>query len=253
MNMRAADSDREKYVELLQQAYVEGRLSRDEYDERIEAAYKAITYAQLEPLLADLPIDPTRLPVPPVAVRRDLATGQSAAQFPERMVFGELHIDESPVVAVFSQGGRDGRWGVPAVQTSVAVFGSVTVDLREAMLSAMHTEMKVSAVFGEVKLLIPEDIRVDVSGVGVFGEYKRVDERPASQRGSDPLPGSPTIKVTGAAVFGTVTVFIVSVPPRGADRVLPPTVPPPGSPQVAPPAQPPGLPPGSDGDMPPTA
>jgi Domain of unknown function (DUF1707)/Domain of unknown function (DUF4190) len=53
--MRASDSDRDRVVELLSAAYSEGRLSRDEYDGRLENALSARTYADLDQLVADLP------------------------------------------------------------------------------------------------------------------------------------------------------------------------------------------------------
>jgi DUF1707 SHOCT-like domain/Domain of unknown function (DUF4190) len=53
--MRAADADRDRVVECLDTAYSEGRLSKDEYDARLESALSARTYADLDQLVADLP------------------------------------------------------------------------------------------------------------------------------------------------------------------------------------------------------
>jgi hypothetical protein len=53
--MRAADADRDRVVEFLNAAYSEGRLSKDEYDGRLENALSARTYADLELLVTDLP------------------------------------------------------------------------------------------------------------------------------------------------------------------------------------------------------
>jgi Domain of unknown function (DUF1707)/Domain of unknown function (DUF4190) len=53
--MRACDSDRDRVVELLNAAYGEGRLSKDEYDDRLENALSARTYADLDQIVADLP------------------------------------------------------------------------------------------------------------------------------------------------------------------------------------------------------
>jgi hypothetical protein len=54
-SMRASDTDRDRVVELLNMAYGEGRLSRDEYDGRLEAALSARTYGDLDQIVADLP------------------------------------------------------------------------------------------------------------------------------------------------------------------------------------------------------
>ncbi len=53
--MRAADADRDRVVEFLNTAYSEGRLSKDEYDTRLESAFSARTYADLDQLVTDLP------------------------------------------------------------------------------------------------------------------------------------------------------------------------------------------------------
>ena len=61
--MRAADADRDRAVSFLSTAYTEGRLTKDEYDARLEAALSARTYADLDHVVTDLP--GTRLgPVP---------------------------------------------------------------------------------------------------------------------------------------------------------------------------------------------
>ncbi|HTX29628.1 MAG TPA: DUF1707 and DUF4190 domain-containing protein [Streptosporangiaceae bacterium] len=53
--MRASDADRDRVAERLNVAYSEGRLSKDEYDGRLEAAFSARTYADLDQIVADLP------------------------------------------------------------------------------------------------------------------------------------------------------------------------------------------------------
>lgn len=64
--MRAADADRDRVAELLNTAYVEGRLSKDEYDARLGSALSARTYADLDQLVTDLPATRTTR-VPPAA------------------------------------------------------------------------------------------------------------------------------------------------------------------------------------------
>ncbi|MEH1167946.1 DUF1707 domain-containing protein [Micromonospora sp. CPCC 205539] len=53
--MRAADADREAVADRLRTALGEGRLDLHEYDERLQRAYAARTYAELDALLGDLP------------------------------------------------------------------------------------------------------------------------------------------------------------------------------------------------------
>jgi len=53
--MRAADADRDQIAGILGTAYSEGRLSREEYDARLQAALSARTYADLDHIVTDLP------------------------------------------------------------------------------------------------------------------------------------------------------------------------------------------------------
>ncbi|WP_229073948.1 DUF1707 domain-containing protein [Actinoplanes sp. DH11] len=53
--MRAGDADRERVADQLKSALDEGRLDLGEYDERIQKAYGAKTYGDLDGLLDDLP------------------------------------------------------------------------------------------------------------------------------------------------------------------------------------------------------
>jgi len=53
--LRAADADRHKIADQLKASLDEGRLSLDEYDDRVRQAYAARTYAELLILVADLP------------------------------------------------------------------------------------------------------------------------------------------------------------------------------------------------------
>jgi hypothetical protein len=62
--MRASDADRDRVVGYLNTAYSEGRLPKDEYDARLENALSARTYADLDQLVSDLPVERTTM-MPP--------------------------------------------------------------------------------------------------------------------------------------------------------------------------------------------
>jgi hypothetical protein len=62
--MRAADADRQAVADQLKAALDEGRLDLHEYDERLQQAYAAKTYGELQPLLSDLPAAALAAPAP---------------------------------------------------------------------------------------------------------------------------------------------------------------------------------------------
>jgi hypothetical protein len=53
--LRASTADRERAVDVLKAGFAEGRLTKDEYDDRVSQAYAARTYADLAMVTSDLP------------------------------------------------------------------------------------------------------------------------------------------------------------------------------------------------------
>ena len=56
--IRASDKERESVVDVLRDAYTEGRLTLEEFEERTSAAYASKTWADLRELTVDLPVEP---------------------------------------------------------------------------------------------------------------------------------------------------------------------------------------------------
>ena len=61
--IRASDEDRDRVVSLLREHHAAGRLTVEEFNERLDKAYEAKTMGELDELMADLPaMDLYRLP-----------------------------------------------------------------------------------------------------------------------------------------------------------------------------------------------
>lgn len=206
--LRAADADREAYVDQLQRAYVDGRLSRAEYDERMAAALEAVTYAHLRPLVADLPVEPGVLPEPPdpspPAVLPASAPVPVAAE--GRMLPVGTTVDQPPMVAVLSEAKREGRWAVGRVNTAVAVLGSAKLDLRDASFESTRVEIRANAILGSIEIEVPDDMRVEVSGVGILGEFSHKNSA------DQPHDAAIVVVVSGVALLGSVDITSVPAP-----------------------------------------
>jgi hypothetical protein len=68
---RVSDADRERAIDVLKEAFAEGRLTREEHAERVGRAYGSRTYAELAAVSGDLPAGP--LGALPSPARRDPA------------------------------------------------------------------------------------------------------------------------------------------------------------------------------------
>lgn len=58
--LRASDADRESFGERLRHSHADGRLSTEEFQERIDRCYSATTVGELEQLATDLPAERPR-------------------------------------------------------------------------------------------------------------------------------------------------------------------------------------------------
>ena len=74
-SLRAADADRERFVEALRQHHVDGRLTAEELAERTERAYAARTFGDLDALATDLPPLQSPAPAAPAPPPRAPAAG----------------------------------------------------------------------------------------------------------------------------------------------------------------------------------
>lgn len=185
---RIADTDRDRVVATLRRHCTEGRITLDEFSDRVGAVYAARTDADLDALLRDLPVPPPG----------DAAGAGHATTRPRRSV--------KWLVAVFGDSTRRGRFALDDESAAIAAFGDCTLDLSEALIDGPNPLVTAVAVFGNVTVIVPDGIEVDLEGVAVFGN-KRVTT------GSTPaVPGSPVVLVRAFAVFGDVRVR----PPREA-------------------------------------
>jgi hypothetical protein len=75
-NLRASDEDRERAVQEIKQHFAAGRLTEDELDGRVRAAYAAQTEVELARVRQDLP----RLPLTPAEHKAQLAERRGELQ-----------------------------------------------------------------------------------------------------------------------------------------------------------------------------
>lgn len=168
-DLRASDADRERTAGYLRDAAADGRLTLDEHHERLDRAYAARTLGELADLTADL--------------------GEPATQ--------PVRFETRSVVAVFGSDEISGRWVVPERLTALALFGEVKLDLTEALLQRRTVTLHATAVFGSVKLLVPDGVEVHITGPVLLGSKSARVRGPSGD-------GGPRIEVRGAVVLGEI-------------------------------------------------
>jgi hypothetical protein len=103
-SMRAASTDRERAVDVLKAGFAEGRLSQEEYNERMGRAYAARTYGELAALTADLPAGPyptpTAWPVPAYQAPLPVAAAGTNSMAIAAMVLGVAEFFTAGLTAI---------------------------------------------------------------------------------------------------------------------------------------------------------
>ena len=80
-----------------------------------------------------------------------------------------------------------------------AIFGGATIDLTDAGLAVSSPTVDVSAVFGGVTFVVPEDWSVDIRTTNLFGGS-------SDGRRKAPSGAGPTLTITGTCMFGGVNI-----------------------------------------------
>lgn len=218
--LRASDADRERVVDRLRDAVAEGRLDMDEFEERLDAAYRSRTYAELEPLTRDLPAlgataPIVAAPVAPVGLTKAVPAG-SEADWPARIVGGGGAAGgPAMAVAVMSGFQRKGNWTVPARFHAVAFWGGGEIDLREANFAQREVVINCVAIMGGIQITVPPGVEVDVRGIGVMGGFDQRDSPGPVE------PGAPRVVVTGLAFWGGVEVKVKPPKQRSVSKQKP--------------------------------
>jgi hypothetical protein len=185
--MRASDAERERVAERLREAVAEGRLDMEEFGQRLDATYKARTHGELEPLVRDLPASGAALS--PVAA-------PSTGNWVQR-VGGPA--TSKGAFAFWGGFRRKGTWTVGRRFTSFTMMGGGELDLREARFEDRETVIRCFAIMGGVHIVVPPELNVEVSGVGLMGGFDETGE-------GDPDPSAPRVIIQGLALMGGVGV-----------------------------------------------
>jgi Domain of unknown function (DUF1707)/Cell wall-active antibiotics response 4TMS YvqF len=180
---RASDADREHAVIALREELVAGRLTLEEFTERMATAYASRTTSELDELARDLPA--------PIESRRS----------PTRVVF-----------AAFASVEREGRIRVRDRVLCLMGFGNIDLDLRRATLEGDTITIVTIGFFGAIDVYVPEGVEVDLHGFALFGHK--------GSNGNDPppRPGTPLVRVYAFALFAGIDVW--RVPVAWAKRTL---------------------------------
>lgn len=82
----------------------------------------------------------------------------------------------------------------------ISVFGDTTLDLRSALCTSDEVVVRSWSAFGDVEVIVPDGVEVDLSGFCVFGD-RTVDVAPVAR-----VPGAPRVRLVAFSLFGDAGV-----------------------------------------------
>ena len=196
--VKPTQKTRQRTIDALCQHFATETLDNDEFERRVDLAHRVETVQALRSLVADLPALGT-------------ASGSSQKQATQAAVPGvrghtaDPHLVRGPqfIVGILGGPSRKGNWVPPRHLRSVAFWGGVDLDFREARMGPGVTEVSAFAMMGGVKIIVPSDLQVECTGIGIMGGFDCSDE---VRRVSD--PDAPILKINGVAIMGGVDVKV---------------------------------------------
>ena len=92
-----------------------------------------------------------------------------------------------------------------------SLFGSSKIDLRDTNFEANNIEIEVNAVFGSIKLYLPENVKVRIKASSAFGSVRSKEHQQDGIGDQEFSDGSKTsdveVTVKANAVFGSVRIY----------------------------------------------
>lgn len=179
----ASDAERERSIALLRDAVAQGRLTLEEFSERVGRAQAARTDRDLEGLLRDLP-----------ARHQTSSPAETGPAGPTVATAAEEYR------AICSHLVRTGPWALSPRSSWRAIFGTIDLDLRQARLADTETTLEIYNLFSTVTVIVPEGVEVVVRGGGLFASQKvESPERP-------PVAGAARLIIDSRGPGGTLHV-----------------------------------------------
>lgn len=196
--IRIGHAEREDVIEQLRVAAGEGRLSVEELTERIEKASAAKTFADLDPLVEDLPVAP-----PSSALGGQAGTvvrTASGAVVPTANTPGWDVADPLIVRAGWEDDRRRGRWPVPPFIRVESTGATVELSFLEVDQAPDRIHIDLAGTMGACLIVVPDGWGVDITAVhGSWGTKKTAVDQ-------IPRPGLPLITLRGSLGMSSLTV-----------------------------------------------
>lgn len=111
---------------------------------------------------------------------------------------------------------REGEWILPRIFRVFTCMGNAEIDLTMARIGAGESEIEVLCILGSVDIIVPRDIRVLCDGDGMGGSFdvNRIGD-------TTPPEDAPTVRITGTAYLGAVTIKVMGpVGPGWTERLI---------------------------------
>lgn len=84
-----------------------------------------------------------------------------------------------------------------------AIFGGVDLDLRDIEIKDEKAELDLTVVFGGVKMIVPEHVQIEVTGLPIFGGFEDKTRHHSKKEATD----LPVLKLNCLAVFGGIEIM----------------------------------------------
>lgn len=198
--IRATDNERNQVLAVLSQAMANGQLNFGEFDERSQAVTQAIYREELLAPLHDL------VPNPSSVLSTDIVRRPDATMVTSSQTISPTSPGDAYSFSLMGATEKRGAWTIARSHTSLTLMGGNTIDLTKATFADRGVVINAFAVMGGIEVIVPEDVRIKCDGVAIMGGFEVIDDKTVKVNLNDLPENSPTLRVSGFALMGGVTV-----------------------------------------------
>lgn len=177
--VRVGDAERERAALVLRDHTVEGRLTLEEFGERLDEVFAAASEQELAAALRELPVEPSA----PSKTRAWLVTLLGSVQ-------------------------RRGRWTAPRRIFAFSLLGAPDFDFRQASVTGDVRITSISLI-GALTAIVPPAVDVELGGLALVGGNDLLDTEEST---TPSFSGGPKLRIRSYALVGGARITVASRP-----------------------------------------
>ncbi len=181
---------RDKIIRRLETAYADNKLELDEYETRLDQAYRAEYIEDLEKIVHDFPgFQQSTSREINIDLDKDISEANDETKI---TLLGDQHLTAEDFSNKRMQ--------------SLSILGDVNIDIRRFRNCEEPIRIKIYSIIGDTRIIIPRGMKVKNRFKSLLGDYEIVRNEDQSSQEESPDESSGTCILEGFSILGDISI-----------------------------------------------